>query len=98
MEPRSNTMRMGVHRDTLCRSLDGAERVFVLGAAGLDWDPADVLAPLGKRAAVIGDVQTLLERLLAEIAPGDQVLLMSNGGFQGLPALLERALASRAQS
>jgi UDP-N-acetylmuramate: L-alanyl-gamma-D-glutamyl-meso-diaminopimelate ligase len=98
MEPRSNTMRMGVHRDTLCRSLDGAERVFVLGAAGLDWDPADVLAPLGKRAAVIADVQTLLERLLAEIAPGDQVLLMSNGGFQGLPALLERALASRAQS
>jgi UDP-N-acetylmuramate: L-alanyl-gamma-D-glutamyl-meso-diaminopimelate ligase len=98
MEPRSNTMRMGVHRDTLCRSLDGAERVFVLGAAGLDWDPADVLAPLGKRAAVIGDVQTLLERLLVEIAPGDQVLLMSNGGFQGLPALLERALASRAQN
>src|SRR5690606_37967108 len=47
MEPRSNTMRMGVHRETLCRSLEGAERIFVLAAKGLDWDPADVLAPLG---------------------------------------------------
>jgi UDP-N-acetylmuramate: L-alanyl-gamma-D-glutamyl-meso-diaminopimelate ligase len=96
MEPRSNTMRMGVHRDTLCRAFDGADRVFVLGAAGLDWDPAAVLAPLGKRVHVGADVNELLERLLAELAAGDQVVLMSNGGFQGLPLLLQRALESRA--
>ena len=95
MEPRSNTMRMGVHRESLCRSLEGAERVLVLGASNLDWDPAEVLAPLGARATVLSDVGQLLERLLEELASGDQVLLMSNGGFQGLPALLEQALARR---
>jgi UDP-N-acetylmuramate: L-alanyl-gamma-D-glutamyl-meso-diaminopimelate ligase len=96
MEPRSNTMRMGVHRDTLCGAFDGADRVFVLGAAGLDWDPAAAFAPLGKRVHVDTDVHELLERLLVELAAGDQVVLMSNGGFQGLPLLLQRALENRA--
>ena len=96
MEPRSNTMRMGVHRDTLCRAFDGADRVFVLGAAALDWDPAEALAPLGPRVHVSTDVNELLARLLAELAAGDQVVLMSNGSFQGLPVLLQRALESRA--
>ena len=49
MEPRSNTMRMGVHRDTLHGSFADADRVFVLGAADLGWDPAAALAPLGAR-------------------------------------------------
>jgi len=87
---------MGVHRDTLCRAFDGADRVFVLGAAALDWDPAAALAPLGKRVHVGTDVNALLESLLAELTAGDQVVLMSNGGFQGLPLLLQRALESRA--
>jgi UDP-N-acetylmuramate: L-alanyl-gamma-D-glutamyl-meso-diaminopimelate ligase len=96
MEPRSNTMRMGVHRNTLCRAFDGADRVFVLGAPALDWDPAAALAPLGERVLVSTDVNELLERLLVEVAAGDQVVLMSNGSFQGLPVLLQRALESRA--
>ena len=96
MEPRSNTMRMGVHRDTLHGSFALADRVFVLGATDLGWDPAETLAPLGARLVVSTDVQTLLERLLAELMPGDQVVLMSNGSFQGLPALLQRALENRA--
>jgi UDP-N-acetylmuramate: L-alanyl-gamma-D-glutamyl-meso-diaminopimelate ligase len=98
MEPRSNTMRMGVHRDTLHGSFADADRVFVLGAADLGWDPAAALAPLGKRLFVETDVQALLRRLLAELAAGDQVVLMSNGSFQGLPKLLEQALQSRAAS
>jgi len=95
MEPRSNTMRMGVHRDTLAASLAGAERVFVLAAADLGWDPNATLAALGERLVVTTDVQALLARLLDELKVGDQVLLMSNGSFQGLPALLDRALVSR---
>jgi len=98
MEPRSNTMRMGVHRDTLSGSFADADRVFVLGAADLGWDPAATLAPLGRRLGVEIDVQALLTRLLAELEAGDQVVLMSNGGFQGLPRLLEQALKSRAAS
>ena len=96
MEPRSNTMRMGVHRDTLAPSLEGADRVFVLAASDLGWDPGAVLASLGKRLVVTTNVQDLLERLLADLGAGDHVVLMSNGSFHGLPELLERALASRA--
>jgi UDP-N-acetylmuramate: L-alanyl-gamma-D-glutamyl-meso-diaminopimelate ligase len=98
MEPRSNTMRMGVHRDTLHGSFADADRVFVLGAADLGWDPAAALEPLGSRLVAETDVQVLLERLLAELEAGDHVVLMSNGGFQGLPRLLEQALQSRTAS
>ncbi len=95
MEPRSNTMRMGVHRDTLHGSFAAADRVFVLGAADLGFDPEAALAPLGDRLVVAADVQALLARLLDELAAGDHVVLMSNGSFHGLPRLLEQALAAR---
>jgi UDP-N-acetylmuramate: L-alanyl-gamma-D-glutamyl-meso-diaminopimelate ligase len=98
MEPRSNTMRMGVHRDTLHGSFAAADRVFVLAAADLGFDPGEALAPLGERLVVAADVQTLLKRLLDELTAGDHVVLMSNGGFGGLPVLLEKALAARAAS
>jgi UDP-N-acetylmuramate: L-alanyl-gamma-D-glutamyl-meso-diaminopimelate ligase len=96
MEPRSNTMRMGVHRDALHGSFAAADRVFVLAAADLGFDPKTALAPLGERLVVAADVQTLLARLLEELASGDHVVLMSNGSFQGLPRLLEQALGARA--
>jgi UDP-N-acetylmuramate: L-alanyl-gamma-D-glutamyl-meso-diaminopimelate ligase len=95
MEPRSNTMRMGVHRDALAQSFAVADRVFVLGGAALGWDPAEALAAVGPRLVVTADVDTLLKRLLAELAAGDQVVLMSNGSFQGLPALLQGELEKR---
>jgi UDP-N-acetylmuramate: L-alanyl-gamma-D-glutamyl-meso-diaminopimelate ligase len=62
----------------------------------LGWDPAEALAPLGTRLAVATDVPGLLAQLLAELTAGDQAVLMSNGGFGGLPQLLVEALASRA--
>ncbi len=95
MEPRSNTMRMGVHRDTLCRSLEAADRVFVLVGGELGWDPAAALAGLGTRLVVAADVGVLVQQLLAELGAGDQVVLMSNGSFQGLPARLQRELEQR---
>ncbi len=98
MEPRSNTMRMGVHRDTLHGSFADADRVFVLGGADLGWDLAAALAPLGARLTLETDVQALLERLLTTLTAGDLVVLMSNGSFHGLPRLLEHALQTRAAS
>jgi UDP-N-acetylmuramate: L-alanyl-gamma-D-glutamyl-meso-diaminopimelate ligase len=95
MEPRSNTMRMGVHRDTLHGSFAAADKVFVLAAKDLGFDPAEALAPLGDRLVVAADAQALLKRLLGELTAGDHVVLMSNGSFGGLPRLLEQALASR---
>jgi UDP-N-acetylmuramate: L-alanyl-gamma-D-glutamyl-meso-diaminopimelate ligase len=95
MEPRSNTMRMGVHRETLHGSFAAADRVFVLAVKDLGFDPAEALAPLGERLVIAGDAQSLLKRLLADLEAGDHVVLMSNGSFQGLPRLLEQALEGR---
>jgi UDP-N-acetylmuramate: L-alanyl-gamma-D-glutamyl-meso-diaminopimelate ligase len=95
MEPRSNTMRMGVHRDTLHGSFAAADRVFVLAGADLGWDAQAALAPLGAKLVVSADAQALLARLLEELTRGDHVVLMSNGSFQGLPRLLEQALEKR---
>ena len=97
MEPRSNTMRMGVHRDTLAASFAGADRLFVLGGDDSRWDVAAAFAPLGGKASVAANVDELLVALLAELRAGDHVVLMSNGGFQGLPLNLQRALEQRAQ-
>jgi UDP-N-acetylmuramate: L-alanyl-gamma-D-glutamyl-meso-diaminopimelate ligase len=98
MEPRSATMRMGVHRDTLAGSFADADQVFVFAARDLGFDPKAALAPLGARLTMATEVPALLERLLAELTSGDQVVLMSNGGFGGLPELLQKALEARASA
>jgi len=95
LEPRSNTMRMGVHRDALRKSFDSADRVYVLAPEDLDWKPEKTLATLGSKLSVASTVEELLDRLLEELQSGDQVVLMSNGSFQGLPRLLQQALRSR---
>ena len=94
VEPRSNTMRMGVHGETLAASLAGADRVFVLGGK-LDWQPERVLGGLGAKLAVAADVGALVAALVAELVPGDHVVMMSNGSFDGLPRLLPAALAAK---
>jgi len=91
LDPRSNSMRSGVHADRLAASLAGADRVFVHAPAGLGFDPAAVLAELGDRLTVAESVEALLDAVAPELAPGDRVLSMSNGGFGGFPArLVER--------
>jgi UDP-N-acetylmuramate: L-alanyl-gamma-D-glutamyl-meso-diaminopimelate ligase len=92
LEPRSNTMKLGAMRSALPGSLAGADRVFCY-AAQLGWDVADVLAPLGAKAAVHDDLDTLVEAIVAEARPGDHVLVMSNGGFGGIHDKLLRRLA-----
>ena len=95
IEPRSNTMRMGVHKDALRRAFDDADSVFVLASDELDWNPESTFSTLGAKLAVEKDVQEMVKRLDAELTRGDQVVLMSNGSFQGLPRLLQQALKSR---
>ncbi len=91
LEARSNTMRMGVHKDTLAGSLRGADAVYLFAPPDLGWDAAAVARELGPRAATEPSVDALLDRLGRDLAAGDQVLVMSNGGFGGLHRrLLER--------
>jgi UDP-N-acetylmuramate: L-alanyl-gamma-D-glutamyl-meso-diaminopimelate ligase len=88
LEPRSATMRMGVHRATLSGALAAADVVFLYGPADLGWDVHAAAAPLGARGRVLGDVDQLAAALAAEARAGDHVLVMSNGGFGGLHAKL----------
>jgi len=93
LEPRSNTMKLGVMKDRLPESLREADRVFCYGA-NLGWDAAAALAPLGARATVSDDLGALVRLIAAEAQPGDQVLVMSNGGFGGIHDKLLAALAA----
>src|SRR5436190_24229738 len=80
VEPRSNTMKLGVMKDALAASLADADRVFCY-SAGLTWDPAATLAPLGAKAEIYNDIPELVAGIAAAAQPGDHVLIMSNGGF-----------------
>jgi UDP-N-acetylmuramate: L-alanyl-gamma-D-glutamyl-meso-diaminopimelate ligase len=92
-EPRSNTMRLGVHRDTLAASLAGADQVWLYAPPDLGWDAGGVIAGLGGRGHVAADIDALAADLARASRPGDHVLIMSNGGFGGLHGRLLTALA-----
>ncbi len=94
LEPRSATMKMGVHRETLAPSLAIADSVWMFAPPDLGWDAGSVVAPLGDRARVAASIDDLLRGLLGTVKPGDQVLIMSNGGFGGLHGRLLEALSS----
>ncbi|MEO7742409.1 MAG: UDP-N-acetylmuramate:L-alanyl-gamma-D-glutamyl-meso-diaminopimelate ligase [Usitatibacter sp.] len=93
-EPRSNTMKLGTMQDRMARSLAGADLVFCY-ARGLGWDPARALAPLGGRASTHQDLAAMVEALARALAPGDHVLVMSNGGFGGVHEKLLARLRAR---
>jgi UDP-N-acetylmuramate: L-alanyl-gamma-D-glutamyl-meso-diaminopimelate ligase len=92
LEPRSNTMRMGVHSDTLAGSLAAADRVWVHAPDDLGWSVADALAPLGDRLSLCVSSADIVAQVAAEARAGDQVLVMSNGGFEGIHGRLLEAL------
>jgi UDP-N-acetylmuramate: L-alanyl-gamma-D-glutamyl-meso-diaminopimelate ligase len=94
LEPRSATMRMGVHRDALGPSLEKADEVWLHAPADLGWDVAPVLASLGTRGRTSRDIDALARDLAKAARPGDHVLIMSNGGFGGLHSKLLSALKS----
>jgi UDP-N-acetylmuramate: L-alanyl-gamma-D-glutamyl-meso-diaminopimelate ligase len=90
LEPRSNTMKLGVMKAALPGSLKDADRVFCY-AANLGWDAAAALEPLGTTASASDDLGQLIEAIASEARPGDHILVMSNGGFGGIhQKLLER--------
>jgi len=95
LEPRSNTMRMGVHSATLAPALAGADRVYVYAPGDLGWDVGAALGSLGERAAWRSTIDSLLELLLQELEAGDTVVVMSNGGFGGLHERLLAGLEAR---
>lgn len=94
VDPRSATMKMGVHKDTLAPSLAGADAVFLHKPDNLKWE-ASVPADFGKPWQTYNEVGAIVAAAKAWCRPGDHVLVMSNGGFGGIHEQLLQAFASR---
>jgi UDP-N-acetylmuramate: L-alanyl-gamma-D-glutamyl-meso-diaminopimelate ligase len=96
LEPRSATMKLGVHRSELAASLGGADRVWLYEPAGMGWTLDEVAAALSGKAAVAREIPALVAALARELKAGDEVVIMSNGGFGGLHDRLLQAIAAQA--
>ncbi len=102
LEPRSNTMKLGVMKAQLPSSLEQADQVFAYGAnAGkesLGWDLAEVLSPLNTKkqdkAQAFDDLDALVKAVAKEAKPGDHILVMSNGGFGGVHQKILKAITA----
>lgn len=95
LEPRSNTMRMGVHGDALGPSLDEADRVYIYKPRGVDWQVEHAVTHRPDSGRVYEDIQQLIESLVAQSQSGDHILVMSNGGFENIHERLLKALAEK---
>ncbi len=91
LEPRSNTMKLGVMKDQLPASLTEADKVFCY-AANLGWDARAALLPIAAKTVVEDDLDALVAAIVAEAREGDRILVMSNGGFGGIHGKLLAAL------
>lgn len=88
LEPRSNTMKLGTHRQALAKSLEEADEVWMYQGPDVRWDVGACVAELGSRAHVATEIDAIVAALCRSLQPGDHVLMMSNGGFGGIHAKL----------
>lgn len=91
LEPRSNTMKLGVMKNALPRSLQDADLVFCY-QANLGWDAEEALAPISSKTQVHDDLNQLITAIAQAAQAGDHILVMSNGGFGGIHQKLLDAL------
>jgi UDP-N-acetylmuramate: L-alanyl-gamma-D-glutamyl-meso-diaminopimelate ligase len=94
IEPRSNTMKLGVHNDTIADSLQGADLVWVYRPKNMAGEFEAALSTLGSKVRLFSDYDQLVADMSTRVLSGDQVVFMSNGGFgsarQTLTAMLQR--------
>ncbi len=83
LEPRSNTMKLGVMKEALPASLKDADLVFCYGA-NLGWDAAEALKPIANKSQTFENLEKLVHAIAKNAKSGDHVLVMSNGGFGGV--------------
>lgn len=93
-EPRSNTMKLGSMKALLPWSLVSADLAFC-HSAGLGWDAADALAPMGSKVRVADSIDTLVKQVCLVAQAGDHIVCMSNGGFGGVHAKLLESLSNK---
>lgn len=84
LEPRSNTMKMGVLQAQLPQSLESADQVFCYAPASMTWDVPAALTALGQKVQCFAEIESLVDAIVATSQAQDQIVVMSNGGFAGL--------------
>lgn len=92
MEPRSNTMRMGIHAKTLASSLSEADMSLIYQADNVDWDIAKNMTELGDRCQVFTNIEEIVDVIANRHQNGDHIVIMSNGGFGGIQQKLIEVL------
>ncbi|SEJ44417.1 UDP-N-acetylmuramate: L-alanyl-gamma-D-glutamyl-meso-diaminopimelate ligase [Azotobacter beijerinckii] len=92
IEPLSNSMKLGAHRDGLPESVAQADQVVWYAPPNLGWDLASTAAACPVPAVVCDSLEAIIARVASQAAPGTQVVIMSNGGFGGLHGKLAKAL------
>ncbi len=94
LEPRSNTMRLGVHQESLAPSLAEADRIWLFQSADGHVDLASVAAMTHAQSSVHERVEDIIDDVVLQAQPGDHIVIMSNGGFGGIHEKLLTALQS----
>lgn len=92
LEPRSNTMRLGVHKEQLAQSVVAADKSFWLQPESIDWSLAEVAQKCTHPSQAYADVKELLLAVTTEVRPDDLVVVMSNGSFANFPRQLLSAV------
>jgi UDP-N-acetylmuramate: L-alanyl-gamma-D-glutamyl-meso-diaminopimelate ligase len=95
LEPRSNTMRMGVHKASLSDSLQKADEICLYQPEGMGWNIDDLTAQSTTPATVFSSTDGIIKHLLSQASAGDHILIMSNGGFEAIHQRLLDALQGR---
>ncbi|MCK9605479.1 MAG: UDP-N-acetylmuramate:L-alanyl-gamma-D-glutamyl-meso-diaminopimelate ligase [Methylomonas sp.] len=91
VEPRSNTMRLGVHTQSLAESLAEADQAIVYQPDNLGWDLSQLLQ-YATNIRICNDLETIIRTIKAETGNDCHILLMSNGSFGGIYQRLKAEL------
>ena len=95
LEPRSNTMKSGIHKDTLAPSLALADQVFLFQGEQVKWSVDELVNQCQQPCAVASNVDDLVAKVANIAQAGDHILVMSNGGFGGFHAKLLNQLKNK---
>ncbi|WP_094752460.1 UDP-N-acetylmuramate:L-alanyl-gamma-D-glutamyl-meso-diaminopimelate ligase [Psychromonas sp. CD1] len=84
LEPRSNTMRLGIQKEAVVNALSVADAIYFYESVDMQWSIADLFLEQGKKVDISTDIEDLVDKLVDIAVPGDHILIMSNGGFGNL--------------
>ncbi len=92
LEPCSNTMRMGIHRERLAASLDMADKIYLYQPPATKWSTEELAVQIGESATSHSDINHMVCQIKSEAVAGDHILIMSNGGFENIHEKLIEAM------